>query len=929
MDRRFKYMRGAALMLLVGFAGCGSARTNGVWRHGGFAAFAQGSFSDGGSNLYVNANGTIEMIYRLDVNDDGYVDLVLANSHDYIERGPTNVFSLDDSGNPGKPLPMSADSGWMSRIIDLDKDGFADLIVANATNGVTSELLSYVYWGGPKGLGTERADLPTVGAHDVAVLDIDRDGRLDLVFPSAWEDGHNAGVPIPARVYLAQPDRKFTDATERYGITGVAAVGIAEADLNQDGHVDLVLANCRQGHDENTESFVYWGTKDGVDTTKPIRLPTHAARAVTVADLNRDGKEDILFSGGNRVQIYWNDAGSFDSANQLVIEPTEASEGAVAVEVADVDGDGHNDLILATGEGLQIRSTSDLEKAHSVLPLSHAGWVTAYDLNQDGLKDLIVSRHHDGLTYDTESAVLWNGPSGFSPEQVTWFPTGGAVGNTAGDLDGDGRPEVVFNNTMSGHLRGIYNYIYLGNKDADYGVESRIILPTDGGDVSAIADLDLDGYPEVVFAETVAAETGRHSGFRIYKGGPDGPIPDRFAFLGTHNTLQGLRVADFNRDGYLDLFAGCQVYDTKPESLAKSGAIYYGSKKGFSESRRQVIEIFGGSVHAADVNKDGYLDLLFAEKRKQVLIYLGGEGGYSAERTWKVPCPGLARYGFVNTADLNGDGWLDLLVSTMGHYARIKDTLYIYYGSDKGYSSERSQRYLGDYSPHVTGVADFNNDGNLDVLVPAYSSATARVLPAQVFLGNGKTIDFDRPLNLPAYGSTDPVQVDLNRDGWIDAFLICHRNDVGHQVDSLIYWNSPRGFSTDKVTRVPGLGPHGSHYRNHGNAYTREPQESYVSPPFDMGARTAERIHWLADAPPPSKLRFQLRWAATAEELTQAEWTGPGGADTYFEQSGQPVSIPPGDARWLQYRAVFVSPYGCRSPRLREVLVDLKPQASD
>ena len=129
--------------------------------------------------------------------------------------------------------------------------------------------------------------------------------------------------------------------------------------------------------------------------------------------------------------------------------------------------------------------------------------------------------------------------------------------------------------------------------------------------------------------------------------------------------------------------------------------------------------------------------------------------------------------------------------------------------------------------------------------------------------------------------------------------------------------------------RLPGLGPHGCLYRDHGNAYTRKPQEAYISPPFDMDSMTADRIHWQADVPPPSKLRFQLRWAATANELTETEWTGPGGADTYFEQSGQAVNIPPGDAHWLQYRAVFVSPYGCRSPRLREVRVDLKPRVSD
>ena len=120
-----------------------------AWIHRGFEEFAKGQFEDGGSNLYVNANGVIEMIHRLDVNNDGYVDLVLANSHDYIERGPTNVYTLQDKGESWTRKEMSADSGWMSRIVDLDRDGHNDLVVANGENGVTSELPSFVYWGGP------------------------------------------------------------------------------------------------------------------------------------------------------------------------------------------------------------------------------------------------------------------------------------------------------------------------------------------------------------------------------------------------------------------------------------------------------------------------------------------------------------------------------------------------------------------------------------------------------------------------------------------------------------------------------------------------------------------------------------------------------------------------------------------------------------
>ena len=85
----------------------------------------------------------------------------------------------------------------MSRVIDVDGDGYNDLVTVNAHNGVTSELPSFIYWSGPGGMEASRTDLPTIGAHDVVGMDINHDGRLDLLFPSAWVDAHNPSKPRP------------------------------------------------------------------------------------------------------------------------------------------------------------------------------------------------------------------------------------------------------------------------------------------------------------------------------------------------------------------------------------------------------------------------------------------------------------------------------------------------------------------------------------------------------------------------------------------------------------------------------------------------------------------------------------------------------------------------------------------------------------
>ena len=902
-----------------------------AWVHRGFEDFARGWFDAGGTNLYVNAKGIIETIHRTDINNDGYVDIVMANSHGYIERGPTWIYK--PGKEPGKDWPrqeLPNDSGWMSRIIDLDGDGYNDLIVVNGENGVTSELPSYIYWGGPGGLTGQRTELPTVGAYDVAVVDINGDGRLDLIFSSAWFDHHCPGRPKPLTVYVQTKPRQFEDQSQRYGLIGIAATSLACADLTGNGRADLVVGNYRSEFEYDTDSFIYWGTEKGFDTTAPQRLPGHFVQQVLLADLNRDGHKEIIFCGGHQVWIYWNDQGRFSPDNRLIIEAkgffTMFCVGALRAEVADVDGDGQNELILATEEGIEIRSASDLQAVQTFLALPYASWVSAADLDGDGRLELIASKYDNRVCYETDSAIFWNSSEGFSTERVSWVPTAGAMGNTCGDLDADGQPEIVFNNTMRGPSEfdvTLPVYVYLGSKQADYGVHRRLELPSGGGTYTyAMADLDADGHADLVV-------TTSH-GLRIFPGGPDGPKPDEYVdlrFAETHGRgITQVHVADFNRDGYLDLLAMAGTYDDKPQTMANSSIIFYGSAEGFSVENCENLPTYcEGQALLADFNHDGYLDIITNDKRGYLVILLGGPEGYSRQRMQKIPID-ETWIGSFNAADLTRNGWLDLVIGVQSHYTRKHTTFHVFYGGPNGYSQKNSIRYTGGYTPGAIAIADIDNDGDLEILVPAYSTGVTRELPARVFRTKAGEIDFDNPLNLPTNASHAFMAFDLNGNGYLDLVAACHRDNLGHQVDSLIYWNGPEGISPDRTTPIPGLGPHFFTTHDVGNTYTREPTESYFSPAFDMHGQRPTRIQWQAEVPKTTELRFQLRWAQSEAELEQAHWQGPQGEATYYRKSGEYVPPIATTARWLQYKAIFISPNNCLSPRLREVRVDFAPK---
>jgi hypothetical protein len=110
---------------------------------------------------------------------------------------------------------------------------------------------------------------------------------------------------------------------------------------------------------------------------------------------------------------------------------------------------------------------------------------------------------------------------------------------------------------------------------------------------------------------------------------------------------------------------------------------------------------------------------------------------------------------------------------------------------------------------------------------------------------------------------------------------------------------------------------------NHGNAFTRKPEENYFSPPYDLGKRKARRIHWEGEETDLLKIKFQLRGSETEEGLNETVWIGPHGEGSYYETSGEIIRGMSKKAQWLQYKATFVSPYGCGSPKLKEVRIDL------
>ena len=125
------------------------------------------------------------------------------------------------------------------------------------------------------------------------------------------------------------------------------------------------------------------------------------------------------------------------------------------------------------------------------------------DLNGDGISELLFANagaSNDGWIYwgqGTPTSASW------STGQRTDLPTLAAHGVTIADLNGDGRSEVIFANHHNGSTHNVDSYIYWGQSGGPHGVQysagARTDLPTVGGTSTAVANLNSDGWPEVIF----------------------------------------------------------------------------------------------------------------------------------------------------------------------------------------------------------------------------------------------------------------------------------------------------------------------------------------------------------------------------------------------------------------------------------------------
>jgi hypothetical protein len=331
----------------------------------------------------------------------------------------------------------------------------------------------------------------------VEMADFNGDGNLDLAVANSGSNN--------VTILLGDGKGGFVEATGSPFPAGQAPNDICIGDFNNDGKLDLAFANHEAKYLTVLLGDGRGGFRPAPGSPVQVRSRPHT-HGVAAGDFNKDGNLDLVTEswGENKITVVFGDGrGGFGSPG---VQFDVGKMPYQRVRVADVNLDGNADILTTNLEGDSVTvllgdGRGGFRQAPgSPFPCGKTPFALAIgDLNGDGKPDLAIGnwagqsekRKGEGVT-----VLLGDGKGGFVLMPGSPFPTGAGPSRLAiGDIDGDGRPDIVVANYLSGSVT-----VLRGHKGTFL---PSATIPV-GGHPSGIAlgDINGDGKADIVVANS-------------------------------------------------------------------------------------------------------------------------------------------------------------------------------------------------------------------------------------------------------------------------------------------------------------------------------------------------------------------------------------------------------------------------------------------
>jgi len=342
-------------------------------------------------------------------------------------------------------------------------------------------------------------------ALDVILLDVDRDGDLDIVLALEAE---------PNRLYLNNGQGIFTWKQGAFAEKKHDTEHVRAADFDGDGFLDLIFV---AEDDQRHEYYLGRGDATFVDVSDRL-IGKSEANGLDVADVNGDGLVDIVIgnSGDKPQNFLWinNPARPGYFIDHSMTSLPQFADQTQSVKLADLDGDGHVDMVLGNeappnrllfndGKGNFIEHTEGLV---GEVPL-HTREVIAFDANGDGKLDLLFANltSNGGAWENDPRARLFINRGGrrFVDETDSRIPVQlfSTYAATAMDFDKDGHTDLILSAIKIPPFEEMQVQALRNDGTGHFSLVTREVIPeiTRGRSWGiAVGDVDGDGIDDLV-----------------------------------------------------------------------------------------------------------------------------------------------------------------------------------------------------------------------------------------------------------------------------------------------------------------------------------------------------------------------------------------------------------------------------------------------